>query len=279
MKIANDIQYLNLGQSLSPSEKMPVLFIGHGSPMNALADNPFTRHLRALGIELSLKYEIQAIVVISAHWLTKGSYVHAGLHPETIHDFGGFPPALHQMQYPALGQPEVATAIHTLDNGIGLTEEWGLDHGAWTILHHLWPNANIPVLQLSIDYGRPMSYYRTLSAQLKSLRNRGVLFIGSGNVVHNIPLSVPFLVKQDPKPFDWALEFDAWVGQKLDLNDYSALEKYETAGSAGKLAVPTPEHYIPMLYTLGLTESSEPIKLTFNEVGYGGMSMRSFQIG
>jgi 4,5-DOPA dioxygenase extradiol len=247
--------------------------------MNALADNPFTKHLNKLGQELADNYAVQAIVVISAHWLTKGSYAYAGLHPETIHDFGGFPPALHRMQYPALGKPEAAIAIHDLDHNIALTEEWGLDHGAWTILHHLWPTANIPVLQLSIDYGQPMSYYRQLSSQLKSLRTKGVLFIGSGNVVHNIPLSVPFLVKQDPKPFDWAVEFDDWVGQKLEANDYEALEKYDLQGSAGKLAVPTPEHYIPMLYTLGLADAAEPVTITFNEVGYGGMSMRCFKVG
>ncbi len=277
---ASSLQSLHqLADALPHTDRLPALFIGHGSPMNALADNPFTQHLNKLGQELRTQCQIQAIVVVSAHWLTKGTWVQASAKPKTIHDFGGFPEALHQMQYPALGSPLTAKAIHQLVQTIELTEEWGLDHGSWTILHHLWPKADIPVLQISIDFSKPMAYHRELGTLLRTLRSRGVLVIGSGNVVHNLRLSIPRLMSQDSRPFDWALDFDNWVGDRLEDQDFAALERYETIGEAGRLAVPTTDHYLPMLYTVGMAHKGEQVKTTFNEVTHGGMSMRSFRVG
>jgi 4,5-DOPA dioxygenase extradiol len=259
------------------SETMPVIFVGHGSPMNALESNAFTRSLQRLGE--SVQPRPQAILVVSAHWLTEGTFVHAGRKPQTIHDFGAFPPELFAVQYPAPGAPEMAHAVAQLLPNTQETQEWGLDHGAWTILKHLYPEAVIPVFQLSIDYRQPMRYHYELAAYLRSMRERGVLVIGSGNVVHNLRLSIPRLVAEDKTPLPWAEEFDAWVKDRIHAGDFASLIHYEKTGKAGMLAVPTMDHYAPLLYTLALADPSEPITDVYEEVIYGGLSMRTFRVG
>jgi 4,5-DOPA dioxygenase extradiol len=255
---------------------MPVLFVGHGSPMNALYDNAFTRSLRQLGERLTPP---KALVVISAHWLTPGTKVTTNQRPPTVHDFGGFPPALHALEYPAPGAPELAQAIIDHVHEVHGATDWGLDHGTWTVLHHLYPKANIPVLQLSLDYTKPLAWHFDFARQLRFLRERGVLLIGSGNIVHNTRLSVPKLRAGDTSPFAWATEFDEWVKQQLDQRDFQRLVAYQQAGNSGALAVPTPDHYLPLLYSAGLAQPDEPVSYAHEEVSFGGLSMRTFQIG
>ncbi|RYU78155.1 4,5-DOPA-extradiol-dioxygenase [Hymenobacter persicinus] len=261
------------------TDKMPVLFIGHGSPMNALADNPFTRTLNTLGLDIRNRQPPRAILVVSAHWLTRGSFVTINERPETIHDFGGFPQELFDMQYPAPGAPDVAQEVMDAVPDAHPSDEWGLDHGTWTVLHHLFPEADIPVLQLSIDYYKPITYHAELARQLQFLRRRGVLIVGSGNIVHNLRQSMPRFMHDDPTPYDWAVEFDSWAKTKIDQRDLAALAHYQAAGASGPLAVPTPDHYIPMLYSLALAEPTDAIRHAFEEVSFGGMSMRSFVVG
>lgn len=259
---------------------MPALFVGHGSPMNAIEDNAFTRSLRKLGAEFQKEgKKPSAILVVSAHWLTRGSFVNISPKPKTIHDFGGFPQELFDMQYAAPGSPEKAKETAMLSHLLHETEEWGLDHGTWSILVHLFPEANIPVFQLSIDYYQPLQYHLDLAKELRAMRDKGVLIIGSGNIVHNLRMSIPKLQTSNNAPYDWAIEFDQWVGEKIATGDYAALTNYEQIGTAGKLAVPTTDHYIPMLYTLGIADKKEAVQQVYEEVSYGGISMRTFQVG
>lgn len=269
-----------MAENLPTSARMPVLFVGHGSPMNALEDNPFTRSLRQLGQTFQQEGRTPAaILVVSAHWLTRGTYVNISPKPKTIHDFGGFPQELFDAQYPAPGSPDAARSTASLSTLIQETEDWGLDHGAWTILMHLFPNAQVPVFQMSIDYHQPMQYHFDLARQLQALRDKGVLIVGSGNIVHNLRLSMSSFQRNDPKPFDWAVQFDTWVKEKLTTGDFKSLLNYESQGEAGRLSVPTPDHYIPLLYTLGLTSEKDEIRQTYEEVTFGGISMRTFQAG
>ena len=266
-------QLKNITDSFGNTNKMPVFFIGHGNPMNAILDNPFTRSLTALG--KSVKEKPNAILVISAHWLTQGTFVSTTNAPETIYDFGGFPAELYKVTYPATGSPEYAKEVMKLIPGVKEDHEWGLDHGAWTVLKHLFPEAKIPVFQLSIDYYKPMQYHFDLAMQLKSLREKGVLIIGSGNIVHNLQL---YFSKTDDKPFDWAVEFDAWSKEKILQHDFQSLIDYEKKGESAKLAVPTVDHYVPMIYSLALSDKNENIDFTYEET-IGSMSMRTFKIG
>ena len=260
--------------------KLPALFVGHGSPMNALEDNPFTRSLRKLGAEFKQEdKKPAAILAVSAHWLTRGSFVNISEKPETIHDFGGFPKELFDMQYPAPGSPEKAKETAKLSTLLHETTKWGLDHGTWTILAHLFPEADVPVFQMSIDYHQPLQYHLDLAKELRALREKGVLVIGSGNIVHNLRMSMSRFQTGESAPYDWAVEFDTWVAGKIAAGDYAALTNYEQIGNAGKLSVPTPDHYIPMLYTLGLADDKEAVKQVYEEVSYGGISMRTFQVG
>jgi len=219
------------------------------------------------------------VLVVSAHWLTRGTYVAVNERPETIHDFGGFADELFAMQYPAPGAPDVAQEVLAALPDAHPTDEWGLDHGTWTVLHHLFPEADIPVFQLSIDYGRPITFHAELARQLQFLRRRGVLVVGSGNIVHNLRQSMPHFMQNNPTPHAWAVEFDAWAKQKIDQRDLLALAHYQQGGAAGPLAVPTPDHYIPMLYSLALAEADDDIRHAFEEVSFGGMSMRTFVVG
>jgi 4,5-DOPA dioxygenase extradiol len=262
------------------TEKLPVLFIGHGNPMNALYDNAFTKSLSALGEGIRKQQVPNAILVVSAHWLTRGSYVNISKKPETIHDFGGFPQELFNMQYSALGSPTYAHQVTQLAPNVKETNDWGLDHGTWTVLAHMYPNADIPVFQLSIDYAQPMQYHVDLSKKLQSLREKGVLVIGSGNIVHNLQMSVRSFQMNDEKfKYDWAVEFDEWTKDKLNKHDFQSLVDYEKMGKAAKLSVPTIDHYVPLLYTIGMAGKNENLTYTYEEVSFGGMSMRCVKIG
>jgi 4,5-DOPA dioxygenase extradiol len=247
--------------------------------MNALEDNTFTRTIQKLGNDVRQRQKPNAILVVSAHWLTRGSFVNLNERPETIHDFGGFPQALFDMQYPAPGSPEYAKQAIELVPDLHGTHEWGLDHGTWTVLHHLFPQADVPVFQLSLDFYKTPAQHFALAQQLQELRKRGVLIVGSGNVVHNLRESMPNFMKGDARPHDWAVEFDAWVKQKIDQRDFSSLFDVQKAGASGGLSVPTPDHYWPLLYTLALAGNDEPIEHIFEEVSYGGMSMRTVAVG
>jgi 4,5-DOPA dioxygenase extradiol len=257
----------------------PVWFIGHGSPMNALMDNPFTQVLSQMGRQALEKNPPKAILVVSAHWLTHGgTYVQASPKPETIHDFGGFPPALYAFQYPAKGSPATAELLASGSQKIQTTLEWGLDHGAWTVLCHLFPGHDIPTFEMSIDYGQPLSYHVTLAQELQFLRSQGVLIIGSGNIVHNLQASVANLSRgEEHFAYDWAQEFDAWSTEKIVDKNLTDLLAY-TSAPGGAHSVPRPDHYIPMLYSLALARKQEEVRFTYDQLVYGGISMRCFEI-
>ena len=286
MAFANVNTLGKLNDALSEDDhKMPVLFIGHGSPMNAIQDNIFSDKWKNLGRTLPTP---KAILCISAHWLTKGTFVTAMEQPKTIHDFGGFPQALFNVQYPAPGSPTLANETKNIvqKTNIGLDHEWGLDHGCWSVVRQMFPDAQIPVLQLSIDYHKPGEYHYALAKELASLRKKGVLIIGSGNMIHNLSLiSYPAGEPQDMNKsghiefgFDWALEMDAWFKEKILKQDHNALLDYKKLHKEGHLAIPTPDHYFPLLYILSLQEKQEEATL-FNDVCVmGSLSMTSVLI-
>ena len=273
---------LPLLQSLKPSARMPVLFMGHGSPMNAIEDNVWRRSWQSLGDALLLRAESpQLILCISAHWLTPGGWQITGMaQPKTIHDFGGFPQALFDVQYPAPGAPAVAQAMASQlvspANGraLGVDEGvWGLDHGAWSVLKPMFPKADIPVLQLSMDYSRPPAEHYALGQQLRSLRERGVLIVGSGNIVHN--LRAMRSEATTTQAYDWAQEFDGVVSQQIETGNLSALSNFQALGAMAQQAHPTHEHYLPLLYAAGAVQADESPR--FVTEGYQGasISMRS----
>lgn len=260
------------------SGRMPVLFIGHGSPMNAIEENEFTAGFRKLGSEVPRP---QAILCISAHWETRGTQVTAMEHPPTIHDFGGFPKALFDVQYPAPGSPELAAETKRLLTGteVALDRQWGLDHGAWSVVKHIYPNADVPIIEMSLDQRlRPEQHY-ALAQQIASLRDRGVLVIGSGNMVHNLRKVAWDKLNTDGYAFDWALEARAKMNGFILNGDHRALVDYHAQGSAFELAIPTPEHYLPLLYALALKQKGEEVSL-FNDKAVGGsLTMTSVKIG
>lgn len=262
---------------LRPTDKMPVLFLGHGSPMNAIEDNAFVQGFRQVAKTLPLP---QAILCISAHWETRGTFVTAMEHPRTIHDFGGFPQALFDVQYPAPGSPALAKETQSLINQteVGLDLEWGLDHGAWSVIKHLFPEANIPVVQMSLDYRQPPSYHYALAVQLQSLRKKGVLIIGSGNMVHNLRM-VAWPKLHEQFGFDWALEASATMKKHLLSGQHAPLLAYRDQGAAFQLAIPTPEHYLPLIYTMGLQEPSDDIQLFNDAPVAGALTMTSVKWG
>lgn len=262
-------------QTLSYSEQvMPTLFIGHGSPMNAITDTLFSQNWHSLGQSLPTP---KAILVISAHWLTKGSAITAMDFPETIHDFRGFPQPLFEVSYPAPGDPALAVETQQLVQpfDLHLDHDWGLDHGTWSITRHLFPQANIPVLQLSIDYYKPLDYHYQLALQLRELRKKGVLLIGSGNMIHNLRL-LSWDQMENNYGFDWAIEINAVLQQAIVEHDFKRLLDYEKLHPHISLAIPTLEHYIPMLYNLGLKDKKDKL-MFFNDAYVGGsLSMTSF---
>jgi 4,5-DOPA dioxygenase extradiol len=252
---------------------MPVLFIGHGSPMNAIEKNAYHNKWVELGKTLP---KPKAILVVSAHWLTKGTKVTAMKKPKTIHDFGGFPQELFDAQYPANGSPEFAKETQTLITKTQVESdfEWGLDHGTWSVLLPMFPKADIPVFQLSIDYSQPPQYHYDLAKELSALRKKGVLIIGSGNIVHNLGM-----IDWGGKAYDWAIEFDEKIKKFIDDSNHSAIINYENLGSISKLAVPTNDHYLPLLYALALQEKNEAVSYFNEKCEMGSMSMRSVRIG
>lgn len=258
--------------------KMPVLFVGHGSPMNGIEDNEFSRRWAQMGKEIPTP---AAVIVVSAHWLTRGTHITAMQQPKTIHDFGGFPKALHDVQYPAPGSPELAKATQQLitKTDVGLDHDWGLDHGAWTIIRHMYPNANIPVLQLSIDYHKPPQYHYELAKELAALRRKGVLIMGSGNMVHNLRMAAWDKVDQPEFGYDWSIEMNTLFKKHISDGNHQALIDYEHLSKSAKLAIPTPDHYYPLLYTLGLQEKNDQ-PLFFNDKAVmGSFTMTSVKIG
>lgn len=263
--------------TMSSTEKMPVLFLGHGSPMNAIEENEFVANFRRLGNEL---VRPNAILCISAHWETNGTYVTAMQNPPTIHDFGGFPQELFEVQYPAPGSPQLAKqtkAIITKTN-VGLDDKWGLDHGAWSVIKHLYPNADIPVIQMSIDYTQPAKYHYELAKELNGLRTKGVLIVGSGNMVHNLRM-VSWKRLNEVYAYDWTIEANQKMKHFIVNEDHKSLINFKSQGKVFELAIPTPEHYMPLIYTLALKTKNEEITI-FNDKPVGGsLTMTSVKIG
>ncbi len=269
-------QFQTISEGLSfEDEKMPVLFVGHGSPMNALEDNEYSRSWRNLGQTLP---KPKAIICVSAHWLTRGTHITAMEKPKTIHDFGGFPKALFEAEYLAPGSPELAkeTAALFVGKQVGLDQDWGLDHGCWSVLRQMYPDANIPVLQLSIDYHQPAQYHYDLVKVLSSLRRKGVLIVGSGNMVHNLGMVA---WNMPEKGFDWAEEMNTTFKKYISEGNHQPLIEYQKLGKAAQLAIPTPDHYYPLLYTLGLQEKNEDVSFFNDKAMMGSLSMTSVRIG
>ncbi len=262
----------------TPARRMPVIFIGHGSPMNALADNPFTRRLVAWGRELPRP---TAILSVSAHWLSSGATgVGVQARPRTIHDFGGFPQALHDIDYPAPGHPALArdAAAAVKQSPVVATEQWGLDHGTWTVLRHLYPKADVPVFQLSIDYDKPAAFHYAVGRDLAALRDKGVLVMGSGNVVHNLRATDRGTPDGPAASRPWAQSFDDAVKAALAGRDDRALIGYERLAGAST-AVATPDHYFPFLYALGAAGAGERAKTVYEGFQSGTLGMRCVQFG
>lgn len=254
------------GGVLRPSPRLPALFVGHGSPMNAIGDNEFRRSWQALGAEFGRRWpRPQLILCISAHWLTRGWWLTAMAQPKTIHDFGGFPQELFDQQYPAPGWPAAAQEISGLLGvaGAGLDAgEWGLDHGAWSVLKPMFPAADIPVIQLSMDYSRPAGEHFALARRLQALRERGVLVVGSGNIVHNLRTMRPDATGD--QAYDWAVEFDGAIAQRIARGELAALADFQQLGQPAALSQPSHEHFLPLLYAAGAADPSEPVRF-FNE--------------
>lgn len=270
-------EFNRMTSTLGNTDQMPVLFIGHGSPMNAIEENDFVSTWRDLGKTLPRP---NAILVISAHWETSGTQVTAMERPRTIHDFGGFPKALFEVQYPAPGSPELAQEVKSIvkTTDILLDEKWGLDHGAWSIVNRLYPNADIPVIQMSLDYYQTPSYHYNLAKELASLRKKGVLIIGSGNMVHNLRMVAWDKLNAEAYGYDWALEANEKMKQFILTGDHPSMINFRTQGRAFDLAIPSPEHFIPSLYALGLKEDNENIDFFNDKAVAGSLTMTSFKI-
>ncbi len=264
-------------QKFRQTDEMPVLFLGHGSPMNAIEENEFVAGFRncAKGIQ-----KPAAILVISAHWETKGTFVTAMERPRTIHDFGGFPKSLFDVQYPAPGSPALAFEIkkNVKKTQIGFDTAWGLDHGAWSVVKHLFPLADVPVIEMSIDYAQDARYHYDLAKELVSLRSKGVLIIGSGNMVHNLGLVAWDKLDKDSFGFDWALEASEKMKKFILSGDHKSLINFRSQGKAFDLAIPSPEHYLPLIYSLALMESKDEITIFNDKAVAGSLTMTSIKI-
>lgn len=264
-----------MSEGFANSAKTPVIFIGHGHPMNALLDNSFTQTLAKIGRSIERP---NAIMVISAHWGTHGTFVSVNAQPRAIYDFGRIDDRLFHVQYAPPGHPTLAAQVIDLAPSYSIKRDgdMGLDHGAWTVLKHMFPKADVPVFQLSIDMSQPPAYHFQLGSALKKMREKGVLIIASGNIVHN--LRVLDWQNIDAKPFDWAVEFDELVKAKLSNQDFQSLVNYEQFGSIARMSHPTNDHYLPMLYSLGLAGKNETVTFLYEGIQYGSASMRCFQI-
>lgn len=266
-----------LSDAFPRTEKYPALFLGHGSPMNAIEENQFFKGFRTISKTLP---KPKSILCVSAHWFTRGTKITAMENPRTIHDFGGFPDELYEVQYPAKGDPILAeeTKNLLLPEPVELDHEWGLDHGAWSVIKHLYPDADIPIIQMSIDFTKPAQYHFELSQKLKKLRHRGVLIIGSGNIVHNLRLVDWQNFDKDNHGHDWAIEARAILNKHILEGNFKALVEYEKLSTAIQMAIPTPDHYLPLIYTLGLKENNETVSLFNDKLVAGSLSMTSVKI-
>lgn len=267
-----------LTNELKPTQTMPALFLGHGSPMNAIEENEFVANFRQIAKEIPKPV---AILCVSAHWETRGTFVTAMKNPPTIHDFGGFPKALFDVQYNAPGSPELALQTKELITSvsIGLDDKWGLDHGAWSVIRHLYPNADVPIIQFSIDYTKPPQYHYDLGKQLAALRKKGILIIGSGNIVHNLRLIDWKNIHTDNFGFDWAVEANEKMKSYIQSGDHHPLINFKSQGKAFDLSIPSPEHYLPLLYTLALKGENEKVRIFNDKAVAGSLTMTSVKIG
>ena len=266
-----------ISETWENTPKMPVLFLGHGSPMNAVAENEFVQGFRKVSSEIEIP---KAIVVVSAHWETKSTLVTAMENPQTIHDFGGFPRELYEIQYPAPGMPELAENIKSMTQSteVLLDYKWGLDHGAWSVIRHMYPEATIPVIQLSLDYYKNPQQHFELAKELSKLRNKGILIVGSGNLVHNLRL-VSWQKLNENYGYDWAIEANEKMKHFVLNGDYEALINYSKQGKAFELSIPTPEHYIPLLYALAMQDKNEEVEIFNDKPVAGSLTMTSVKIG
>jgi 4,5-DOPA dioxygenase extradiol len=267
-----------LSETFGSTERMPVLFLGHGSPMNAIEENEFVNGFRSIAQSIP---KPNAILCVSAHWETRGTFVTAMEKPVTIHDFGGFPKALYEVQYPATGSSELAQETKSLikTTNIEFDYKWGLDHGAWSVIKHLYPNADVPVIQMSLDYYQTPHYHYDLMKQLAPLRRKGVLIIGSGNMVHNLRMVAWDKFNVDNYSFDWALEASEKMKRYILNGDHKQLINYRCHGKPFELAIPTPEHYLPLLYAMALQEENETVNLFNDKAVAGSLTMTSVKIG
>ena len=272
----NDLNKMT--QEFNRTVQMPVLFLGHGSPMNAIEENEFVQGFRKVGKEIPRP---NAVLCISAHWETRGTYVTAMEKPKTIHDFGGFPKELYEVQYPAPGNPELANETKSMikKTDVGLDLNWGLDHGAWSVIKHMYPNADVPVIEMSLDYSQTPQHHYELAKELAPLRKKGVLIIGSGNMVHNLRMVDWYRLNETDYGYDWALEARHKMKKFILENGHKHLINFRSQGKEFDLAIPTPEHYLPLLYALALKEENEQVSL-FNDKAVGGsLAMTSLKIG
>jgi 4,5-DOPA dioxygenase extradiol len=257
---------------------MPVLFLGHGSPMNALEENEFVKNWQNLGETLPLP---TSIICISAHWETRGTQVTAMQNPQTIHDFGGFPCALYEVEYPAPGDPKLAKeAIESVkDYQILPVDEWGFDHGTWSILSRMYPKANIPVIQISLDYNKSSREHYDFAKELATFRKNGVLIIGSGNIVHNLRQVAWDKIDEPEFGFDWAIEANSKIKSLILNGDHKELIDYKSLGHEVQMAIPTPDHYLPLLYVLALKNENEELSFFNDKAVMGSLTMTSVKIG
>lgn len=255
---------------------LPAIFFGHGNPMNALADNPFTAAWRQFG---QTTPKPRAILAISAHWYVPGTGVTVSTTPRTIHDFGGFPESLHAVSYPAPGDPALAHRVQQLLQPLPVQFDasWGLDHGTWSVFCHVYPNADVPVVQLSIDRGKPAEFHYEIGRKLAPLREEGVLIAGSGNLVHN--LRAYAWDRQKADPFDWTVRFEDRAKELMVANETKPLIDYGSLGPDSALAIPTPDHYLPLLYVLGTRQQGDSISFPVEGVDGRSISMLSVQVG
>ena len=273
---SNEInQFMTFGEN---TPQMPVLFVGHGSPMNAIEENEFVQEWRNLGKTIPRP---KAILCVSAHWETKGTLVTAVPKPQTIHDFVGFPKALFDVQYPAPGSPELAHETKRIitQTTVGLDEKWGLDHGAWSVIRRIYPEGDVPVIEMSMDYTQRPQYHYELGKQLATLRNKGVLIIGSGNLVHNLRMAAWDKMNEPEYAFDWAIQANDKFKQLIQSGNHKKLINYAALGREVQLAVPTPDHYLPLLYTLALKEENEAVSFFNDKAVMGSLTMTSVRIG
>lgn len=267
-----------LTRPMEVTDTMPVLFLGHGSPMNAIEENEFVTGFRETGKTIP---KPTAILCVSAHWETRGTYVTAMEKPATIHDFGGFPKDLYEVRYPAPGSPQLATQTQTLitKTSVRPDDKWGLDHGAWSVLRHLYPAADVPVVQMSLDYNKTAQEHYDMAKELSALRKKGVLIVGSGNMVHNLGMIAWDKLNTDSYAFDWATEASARMKKFILSDDHGQLINYKSQGKAFDLAIPSPDHYLPLLYALALKEKNEKLSLFNDKAIAGSLTMTSVKIG